>query len=195
MSGNKTTDWFIFEPKFMVKVPAEALRSEEEVRILGTHTTGNRRTDALLSRRMTTVFLNIATMAEHFAHGHQIAVVNHDDCKTIFNYTQDHLDAWARLLENTVNRPKAPFDDLQKLDRFAASVFNHARHLYTNPDNIQSGFMRQIENLGLLGEFSIFQPSITQSKRAEAALRAESPEAIKREPLSEFFLKAQAGVR
>lgn len=193
LDSTKTSDWYIFEPIFMVRVPAEALRTENEVRVLGTHTTFNKRVDATLSRAMTTVYLNIARMADLFANGHPVSVVNHADCKTIFEYTQNHLDTWAKLLQGTVNRPHAPFDDLQKLDQFAASVFNHARHQYANPENMQSGFMRAIESLGLLGEFSVFQPSLLQTQKAQAALNQTPLDAPKREPLSELFLRAQAG--
>lgn len=192
IDSDKTSDWYIFNPVFMVRVPAEALRTDDEVRVLGTPTTGNRRIDAALSSRMTTTYLNIARMAELAAAGYNVALVNHEDCKTIYDYTQNHLDAWLKLLQHSINRLQAPFEDLQKLDRFASGVFNHARHQYVDQSNIESGFMRSIEELGLLGEFSIFQPSLSKAKAVQAELNNESI-AAKRSPLSELFLQVQVG--
>lgn len=189
---SKTSDWYIFEPIFHVKVPAEALRTENEVRLLGTPSTGNKRTDAALSSRMTSSYMNIARMASLAFDGHPVAVVNHADCKTIFEYTQNHLDAWAKRLQFSINRPDAPFDDLQKLDRFASSVYVHARHQYNDPNNAQSGFMQAIEELGLLSEFSIFQPSMRKVKELEALNRNEAVDMPNRAPLSDLFLEAQS---
>lgn len=188
----KTSDWYIFEPIFMVRVPAEALRSEDDVRLFGTPTTGNKRMDAALSTRMTTAYMNIARMATLASQGYSVAVVNHNDCKTIYEYTQNHLDAWAKRLTHVINRPNAPFDDLQKLDSFASSVYVHARHQYHDPTSIQSAFMQSVEELGLLGEFSIFQPSMRKAKEIEALQRNEAPDMPNREPLSDLFLEAQA---
>lgn len=185
------TDYYIFEPIFKVTVPQEALRTEEEIRMLGTPTTMNRRIDAALSRQRTTTYMNIARMAEIHAKGHPVGIVNHADCKTIYGYVQDHLDAWVKLLNHTLNRPKAPYEDLFKLDQFAQAVFQHARWQYVNSENMENSFMRQIDALGLLGEFSVFQPSITARVRQESIDKGETPDPGTREQLTDFFLRAQ----
>ncbi len=185
------TDHYIFVPIFKVTVPQEALRSEEEIRVLGTPTTMNRRIDSALSRQRTTTYMNIAKMATLHAQGHAVGVVNHADCKTIYGYVQDHLDAWVKRLSHTVNRPKAPYEDLFKLDQFAQAVFQHARWQYVNNENMENAFLRQIDALGLLGEFSVFQPSITQRVRQDAIDKGEIPDPGTREQLTDFFLRNQ----
>lgn len=193
--NNKDTSAGIFEPIFEVRVPQEALRSEEEIRLYGTPTTGNRRIDKALRSAKTTTYMNIARMATLHSQGWEVAVVKHEDCKVIYDYVQNHLDAWVKLLSSSVNRPNAPYEDLHILDQFAQSVFAHARHLYANPDNMDNSFMRQIEELGLLGEFSIFQPSIQARERAQAAARGEVYEPAQRAPLGDFFTAAMLGKR
>ena len=193
MTEKLGTDHYIFVPLFQVTVPQEALRTEEEVRILGTPTTLNKRYDAQLSRQRTTTFMNIAKMATLSHKGWGVAIVKHSDCKTIYEYIQNHLDAWANLLGHTIHRPKAPYEDLFILDQFAQQVFQHARWQYSNPENMQNAFMRQIDSLGLLGEFSVFQPSIISRTRQETVEKPEEAEGMKREPLTEFFLRSQLG--
>lgn len=195
MTQQHGTDHYIFVPIFQVTVPQEALRTEEEVRTYGTPTTMNKRIDATLSRQRTTTYMNIAKMATLHSKGYQVGIVTHSDCKTIYDYVQNHLDAWANLLGNTINRPKAPYEDLYMLDQFAQAVFQHARWQYTDQSNTENSFMRQIDALGLLGEFSIFQPSITARVRNETTAAGEPIEAVTREPLTEFFLRNQLGKR
>lgn len=187
----KPTDYYIFEPIFCVTVPQEALRSEEEVRALGTPTTLNRRIDAVLSKQRTTTYMNIAKMATLSAKGWPVAVVNHGDCKTIYEYVQNHLDAWVKLLGYSIHRPNAPYEDLFTLDQFAQQVFQHARWQYVDSSNMENSFMRQIDALGLLGEFSVFQPSIVARTRQESIEKGEIADPGKREPLTEFFLRNQ----
>lgn len=191
MTEQHGTDHYIFVPIFMVTVPQEALRTEEEVRVLGTPTTMNRRIDAVLSRQRTTTYMNIAKMATLASKGWAIGIVKHEDCKTIYDYVQNHLDAWVQLLGHSIHRPNAPYEDLYILDQFAQQIFQHARWQYNDKVNMENSFMRQIDALGLLGEFSVFQPSIEARMRQDSIASGETPDPGKREPLTEFFLRKQ----
>lgn len=124
----KTTDYYIFNALFHCRVPYLDQFSKEELRDRPLPTTFIPEVDRRVMNQMVDRMLTIAQMADMFARGARIQVLNPADTKTIYQYIYDHLAAWLDYSKRTVHNVAPPLEDLEKLDALAAAVYKHARH-------------------------------------------------------------------
>lgn len=133
----RTTAWYLFEPRFAVKVPPLALRTLEDIKEFGQFTTGDPVMDREINRADVRCMLNIAKMESIFRKGHSVKVVNYSDTKTIYDYITNHLTWFKEFMLSGENRPLGfdeTLDDLIYLDKFASSVYIHAKHFFDSPE-------------------------------------------------------------
>jgi len=126
----RTTVWYLFNKLFYVRVNPTKVRTVEEIKAYGTPTTGNEAYDREMLKAEEVVMLNIAQMEDMFNNGYPVNVVRYEDTQQIYKLVTDHLLNMRDTLtysENTTNDPKT-LDELVRLDKFAAGMFDHARH-------------------------------------------------------------------
>jgi hypothetical protein len=120
----------LFYKLFKVRVNPTKIRTIEDIKLYGTPTTGNEDYDRELAKNEEIVMLSIAQMEDIYNQGYPVKIVNYEDTKTIYELISKHLVAMKNnmvLSENTTNDPKT-LDELIRLDRFADSLFAHARY-------------------------------------------------------------------
>ena len=128
--SQRTTIWYLFNKLFYVRVNPTKIRTIEEIKAFGTPTTGNEAYDREMIKAEEVVMLNIAQMEDLFNNGYPVNIVRYDDTKEIYKLVTDHLFQMRDTLafsENATNDPKT-LDELVRLDKFAAGMFDHARH-------------------------------------------------------------------
>lgn len=142
----RTTAYYLFTPRFSVKVPPMALRTLEDIKQFGTFSTGDAVIDRELAKNDVQCMLNIAEMEEVYRKGHPLKIVNYNDTKRIYDYIQAHLQFFKDFVMHSENRPPEYdklCEDLINLDKFAAANYIHARHFFTT-DEVHSLFGRHL---------------------------------------------------
>src|SRR5574344_1467809 len=84
----------LFEALYMVRLPEMYLRTEDDVRTRGTPTTGDIEVDMTLQNSMVRAYRTINQIFELWKQGVNIAVINYDDTRKIYEAIQKHLLAW-----------------------------------------------------------------------------------------------------
>jgi hypothetical protein len=69
-------------------------------------------------------------MAELWNTGACVALVKAQDAYTIYNDIEKHLIAWKNKIEAQYNPGFVPEEDLMLLDRFATSMYEHAKPFF-----------------------------------------------------------------
>lgn len=188
MADNNDTSYFIWEPLFRVRVPQLQTTSAEYLRHFGTPTTGDASIDRDLANQLIDTAIPIIKMVEYYKKGIPVYIVKTADTKTIYEYIENHLLAWKRKLEVGVNIANAPIDDLIVLDKFANSIYEHAKYHFS-PDVVESVFLRGMPTINRSS--FIQQPQVVdQSKTQE-----ELDNYPKRDSLTDHFKDRRIGVR
>lgn len=157
------TGKLIFDHLFQCRVRGMDLISEEEMRTFGNYTTLDRGIDRALMDDQRILYWPIEKMADLYSEGGQVGIVNYNDTEIIYDYVTRYLNAWREHLLHGVNTGNAPLDDLLSLDRFANSVYGHAKYLMAEHggmsefERFMAGFNGNSGNI--LGDFNM----ITQS--------------------------------
>jgi hypothetical protein len=150
--NQRTTAWYLFEEKFLCKVPQLATRTIEDIKQFGVFTTGDKVIDRELAKEWTLKYLSIAKMEEIFNNGHNIKVVNFADTKKIYELISAHLITWRDFFGRMENSgvDAQTLDELVRLDKFAAAVYEPAKHLFT--EEIAMSLFGQYQSKQRLGK-------------------------------------------
>lgn len=176
--------YYIFNVMFDVRIQNLHLRTEEEVRLFGTPTVGNKAYDRQAAMEFTHVRRSIAQMAELFKENVPIKVIDPAQTKTIYEHISTYLNAWKVEMEVGMNFNKVPRDDLLLLDRFAQEIYPHACWHF-KVDTFDSILARR------LGSINSFTPSSLLKTNKPVVAEADVP-AEERFPVRKRFDKVFA---
>jgi len=90
--------------------------------------------------------LTVAQMADKTRQGAQIALLNPEDSKQIYEWIRDHVSDWHDALLMDPNRRDAPVEDLAILEEFAEQLFPMAR-LYMESQPTSSKLFNALERM------------------------------------------------
>lgn len=189
MTDSNDTSYYIWEPLFRVRVPQLQTTSPEYIRHFGTPTTGDAAIDRDLANQLIDTAIPIAKMVEYYKKGIPVYIAKTSDTKIIYEYIENHLLAWKRRLEVGVNIANAPIDDLILLDKFANSVYEHAKYHFA-PDVVESIFLRSMP-MGV-GRSNFLVP---QAPPPSTTTEDNDNNYPKRESLTDHFKDRRVGVR
>lgn len=127
----RDTRWYLWHKLFRCRVSNIQTMSVEYLQEFGMPSSGDAQYDRETANELVQRMLSINQMVEFFRNGVTVGVCQVSDTKEIYERIKDHLDAWKLKLERSVNIRGAPVDDLVLLDRFATTVYKHARHHFT----------------------------------------------------------------
>lgn len=134
----------IWERLFTIYIAQKHLVSIEEIKVLGSRTTGDELLDSQMMNELTTIMIPISHMAEYFRKGVNFEIANHEDTKVIYDIITDYLAEWERRLDNSLNMKPAPLEDLKLLDLLASKIHGHA----DNYRHVDDGNRSIIQDLG-----------------------------------------------
>lgn len=153
------TTKLIFDNIYKVRIPEYAARSIQYMRTYGNYITGIPDIDRAAPSNWLTTYLPIATMAEYYKEGVTVAVVRTEDLVAIYKSITDHLSAWKRHINTTINLSPPPTQDLVILDEFAAAVFQFARSSMTE-EAIKSQFAQSLEDMAMVKHGNFLKPFV-----------------------------------
>lgn len=162
------SDYYLFEPRFLVGTIQLALTVIEETHNFSHAHTGDRAMDRDLQYKPARVWLNIDQMIKIIQAGYRTSLVNEQDSLQVYVYIQNHLDTAMRFLSGSMHHVKAPLDDLIALDKLADMVFVYARIQMGKDDTAPEGMIAGLSLSGM-GENSIFKAAATKSLDQQAA--------------------------
>lgn len=129
--SQRDTRWWIWKKKFLCSIPNLQSMSVEYLQHFGMPVSGNPEYDRQIASELVQRMLTIAEMIEFFNNGVTVRVCNYKDTKEIYERISDHLNTWKQHLEESWHTKGAPIDDLILMDKFAVSVYKHAKYQFT----------------------------------------------------------------
>lgn len=192
---NKDSSFYIWEPLFKVSISQLHTTSTTYLRMFGSPTTGDPDTDRVLANQDLVTYISIAKMIEHYKKGVAIRVINYNDTKRIYDYIENHIHAWKNNLQNGVNIGGAPIEDLIILDRFASTVYQHAKHLISQ-EELDSFLVKSMSKIQTINKFNIIKP-LEDKVKTVTINASEEPEDkyVPRESLIDIFKNSSVGAR
>lgn len=195
----------IWEHLFRVKVTLNGLRGEASIRQSGTLMSGIKAIDNDAANRETVTYMSIDKMLDLYRDNITIKVCNPADTKKIYDNISDHLQMWRHQLARGVNVGNAPIEDLIDLDRFANTVYEHARYQFigdTEMDNIIAKHFSNVTrvgahnffNAGALHKFQYQGKNVTTTDDGTTVINgSEKPETPERDSFGDFFKERMLG--
>lgn len=189
----RDTAYYIFNEKYLCRVPYLATRSEDHLRKYGMPITGLPEYDKGLANELQDRYLSIAQMVEFYKKGVVVRVVKYGDTKRIYERITDHLVAWQEALKWRLNIGNAPLEDLVIMDQFANAVYEHAKYQFEQTV-VESLLLRSMtEAVPITAEslMKAFQQGDRKKLPIEQQVEAEQNELPKRTPMEDFFSSFQ----
>lgn len=176
---------------YKVRLPYLQTTSVEYLKQFGVPTSGNKEIDKEMASQLITTYLPIVELVKHFKNGVQIRLVDHMDPKRIYDAISDHLENWKSQLTFGINIGEAPIDDLVDMDKFAHSVYEHAKYHMVDADD-GSPLSKSLSRLNPFGSKSSLRASVLPSDKNKAPdiIRLSSstnPEFKDRDSMSDFL--------
>lgn len=150
--AKEDTSAALFDYYYEVRIPYLSTVSVGYARAVGTYSSTDKEVDRMMNSQWIQTMMPISGMIDKFKEGAQVRVVNEKDIVPIYTAITNHLNAWRGMLERGINIGGAPVDDLLHMDRFAADLYEYAKHT-ARPDTLQSLAAQVLHN------FMPFNPS------------------------------------
>lgn len=117
----------IFKDRFHCRIPYIQMLDADYLEHFGMPMSGDPVADKAVANELRDLFIPISTMVDYYRNGAQISIKKKSDTKEIYDRITAHLIAWKGALEDSLNLPNAPLEDLKWLDEFANKVYEHAK--------------------------------------------------------------------
>lgn len=187
----------LWDDLYKVRIPYMRSRSIKDIRERGTVVSGIPAYDNDINNQMLTTMINISTMVDYFKEGVPVRVVDPSDCKAIYEAISAHIYAWKSILERGINIGGAPIEDLITLDRFANTVYEHAKYQFT-ADTANSIFAQHLSGIQRINAQNFFNKplGIKQNEGEDGVVRINAePKIEDRDSLGDFFKMRASSIR
>lgn len=174
----KTTTWvpmaerdsayWIIKHTYRIRVPNIQTMSAEYLRHFGFPTSGDAGVDRQMRDEIIEVRWSIARMAEAYSTGAQLSFPDSKVTKEVYERIHTHLSLWKEVIEDSVNPGNVPYDDLIKLDEFAAAIHPHARQHFDR-GFVPSALVRGMSSILSISRASFETPVSREERAAEIA--------------------------
>jgi hypothetical protein len=120
----------IFKDLFRITIAQKDIRSIEEQRMFGNTSTGDKKLDAMLATSTVNTYVTINDMIEYFRDGISFRLTDLKDARIIYEAVSEHTARWRDALQYAFNMGNAPVDDFILMERFIATIYEHAKFAY-----------------------------------------------------------------
>lgn len=177
----------LWDLKFFCRVPELQTRSVEHIKFFGTPTTGDSAIDKELANQWISTFMCIDDMIELYKKDIPIRIVNTADVKKIYDYISQHLHAWKSQVSVGLNLGDAPLEDLVYMDRFANTIYEHAKYHFSK-DVADSILAKSFTSVIPINKTNFFKPDIKIKEDGSTRINDEDIDLYpKREELAGIF--------
>lgn len=145
----------IWEWYYKARIPYLASRTIDDIRKHGTRVSGNKEVDRDIGNQLIDTQLTIAQMVDYYKEDVEVRVCRQSDIVEIYDSISAHIHAWRERLDRGINIGAAPIDDLIMMDKFANSVYTHAKYQFTAQD-VQSFFAKHMNGVQQVNAHNFF---------------------------------------
>lgn len=118
----------IFSTLYKVYIPDQLTLSPDYLKIFGTHVTGNKEVDDMLSKNTTLVMVDVITILDYYEQGFLVEIPSREDMIQIHKDIEGYLGEWREHIRhdinNTVHENKQMLLSLEKLSK---DIYNKAK--------------------------------------------------------------------
>lgn len=181
---DRDTAWYITRKLYKCRIPYFQTLSPDYIKFMGMADSGDEHTNVQMRNELIDVQITIGRMAEYYAEDAQVHIPDPKVTKEIYERVHEHLQAWKRDMEESVNPGQVPIDDLLKLDQFASALYPHAKRFF-DKEFIESKFARKLGGL-----VSISRQSFMDKLRPKTpTVDNQEPDVRKHESFADIFLE------
>lgn len=182
---------YIFKRMFMCIVSQMDITSKEYLKKFGMPTTGDANIDREMANQLITTYKTIADMVDLFRQGVTVRVPKQQDCKTIYEYVDYHIQSWAQAIQNGLNLGNAPLEDLIEMDKFATKLYPYALDNKLIMEN-SSVFVQQLGN-NFITHDNVLGSMKSPTRILEESGLDENGQLPQRESYADIFIKRGKG--
>lgn len=190
----------IFDKLYRVTIPTRMMQTIEEQRAFGVRAIGDRTLDNALINERTTTWISIDRMIEYYKDGVTVGIIDPADCKRIYEAISPHLSHWIGHFQRGVNFSNAPVEDLILMDKFAATVYSHAKYHFTT-DLMATGVGEKMRTFMPLNPMNFFKSGPILTNKTKTSYEADklahtfNPKEAEHESLADVFKRAAIRLR
>ena len=184
--NQRDTRWWIFFKLFQCRIPNIKTMSLDYVKQFGMPTCGDPILDKETANELVIRMLSIAQMVDFFNQGVTILLVKYTDAKIIYEYISNHLQFWKLQLESGFHVRNAPIEDLVAMDKFAVTVYAHAKYQFTT-DMVDSIIARRMSTTMRVTRDRILRKKPQVVTINEVTKEEETNQFPQRESMAEVF--------
>lgn len=120
-------------------------RSINDIKARGVRVTGIKRFDNEVKHEVVRAWLSINEMLGLYKRGIDVGIINRSDVVKIYEAVQDHLYEAISSTKQSINVPVKILEDLVDLDKFARSIYEHAKFDFSQKPEV-SDFLRAVNS-------------------------------------------------
>ena len=141
----KDTTIGIWDIRYHVTYNFLNARSINDVKARGVRVTGIKRFDNEVKHEVVRAWLSINEMLGLYKRGIDVGIINRSDVVKIYEAVQDHLYEAISSTKQSINVPVKILEDLVDLDKFARSIYEHAKFDFSQKPEV-SDFLRAVNS-------------------------------------------------
>ena len=141
----KDTTIGIWDIRYHVTYNFLNARSINDVKARGVRVTGIKRFDNEVKHEVVRAWLSINEMLDLYKRGIDVGIINRADVVKIYEAVQDHLYESISSTKQSINVPVKILEDLVDLDKFARSIYEHAKFDFSQKPEV-SDFLRAVNS-------------------------------------------------
>lgn len=190
----------IFDRLYRVSIPTRQMLTIEEQRMFGVRAIGDRALDSALLNERTITWISIDKMIDYFKDGVTVGIVDPSDCKKIYEAISPHLNHWIAHFRKGVNFSNAPVEDLILMDKFAATVYGHAKYHFTS-EMMASSIGQRLSEFMPLNPMNFFKSGPVLTNKVKTGFEEDklkvsyNPKESEHESLADVFKRAAVKLR
>lgn len=189
---NNTSVKEIFGKHYLCRFSDILTRHPDDLRTFGIRMSGHPDIDKELQKAEVTSWTTIATMAHYLRLGIPVKVVNHADCRAIYESVTKHIKAWRDNYSFSLNQNVVPVEDLQALEDLSIKVFPAAKGLIQKDGYVRDYFDKAIGKFNLVSEENLFvRDDFNKKHEIQSTVNKEPARKIEviREDFSDYLLE------
>ena len=141
----KDTTIGIWDIRYHVTYNFLNARSINDIKARGVRVTGIKRFDNEVKHEVVRAWLSINEMLGLYKRGIDVGIINRSDVVKIYEAVQDHLYEAISSTKQSINVPVKILEDLVDLDKFARSIYEHAKFDFSQKPEV-SDFLRAVNS-------------------------------------------------
>lgn len=149
----------IWDKIYSVYIPDYLTLNADYIKIFGTHVTGDKGIDNMLSTALTHVMIPVIQIVEYFDNGIEIQIPSREDMLQIYKDIELYLGEWKYYVQHDINL------DVREYKELLTSLEKLSKHIYdkAKPNELITNLFAK-NNLGISNRLAEYDEAVRISK-------------------------------